>query len=603
MISKTLEQPMEHLRKSLFCAVAGLPAVAAVAAGSGDTSGSAGTTGANGTTAKHPADQPDSRPNIVVIMSDDMGYSDIGCYGGIIRTPNLDRLAANGLRYTQFYNTARSCPTRASLLTGLHPHRAGMGHMTDNRGEDGYRGEINRNCVTFGEVLRPAGYGTYAVGKWHVTPFRGADGPKDNWPLQRGFDHFYGTIPGGGSYYDPFGLCSDNTVVSAADDPGYKPEAFYYTDAIADNAIAFIESHDHRHDSQPMFMYIAFTAAHWPMQVPEQYVKPYHGAFDAGWDALRRDKYNDMVARGIIDPRWALSEDPTVEKWADVANKDFETRCMEVYAGMVSNLDHNIGRIVESLRQCGELDNTVIMYLQDNGGCAEDMERTRRRFTVKLPAGADLSPMSPEEFQTRLIPFKSRDGRPMQRGEVMPGDADTYVAYGKSWAHLSNTPFREFKHWVHEGGISTPLIIHWPAGFPHRGEARQRPGQLMDIMATCVELAGAPYPTSHNGNDIHPCAGKSLVPSFIKDAPGDKRPLFWEHEGNRAVRSGRWKLVYKHTNGPRDISADAWELYDMISDRTETNNRANEYPKRVEKLAAMWNRFAAENNVTPWPKQ
>jgi len=547
--------------------------------------------------AKEPA-----RPNIVVIMSDDMGYSDIGCYGGIIRTPNLDGLAAAGLRYSQFYNTARSCPTRASLLTGLHPHRAGMGHMTEDRGEDGYRGEINDNCLTFGEVLRPAGYGTYAVGKWHVTPFRGGDGPKDNWPLQRGFDHFYGTIPGGGSYFDPFGLCRDNTVVTAASDPGYKPDTFYYTDAIADNAIAFIERHDRQTDDRPMFMYVAFTAAHWPMHVPEEDVKPYYGAFDEGWDALRRQKYDDMVARGIIKKEWALSEDSSVDKWSEVENKEFETRCMEVYAGMVSNLDRNIGRIVESLRQCGELDNTLIMFLQDNGGCAEDMERARAPFDVRVPRGEDMSPMAPDEPQTRLIPFKTRYGEHVRRGEVSPGGDDTYVAYGKSWAYLSNTPFREYKHWVHEGGISTPLIVHWPTGFAARGEVRHRPGQLPDIMATCIELSGADYPATHNGNEIYPCAGESLVGSFRRDAPNDRRPLFWEHEGNRAVRSGRWKLVLKASGGGRDAALSEWELYDMENDRTETNDLSEKHPEKVKQLAAMWERFAVENNVIPWPR-
>jgi arylsulfatase len=536
-------------------------------------------------------------------MSDDMGYSDIGCYGGIIKTPNLDRLAENGLRYTQFYNTARSCPTRASLLTGLHPHRAGVGHMVQNRGEEGYRGEINDHCLTFGEVLRPAGYGTYAVGKWHVTPYRGVDGPRDNWPLQRGFDRYYGTIPGAGSFYDPWGLCRDNTVISAMNDPEYKPESYYYTDAIADNAISFIEQHERQRDDQPIFMYVAFTAAHWPMHVPEEDVEPYYGAFDEGWDVLRRRKYDDMVARGIIKKEWALSEDPSVEKWPEVENREFETRCMEVYAGMVSNLDRNIGRIVESLRQCGELENTVIMYLQDNGGCAEEMERARPPFNAQIPEGEDLSPMSPEKLQHGAsIPFKTREGLPVRRGQVLPGGADTYVAYGKSWAHLSNTPFREYKHWVHEGGISTPLIVHWPAGFASRGEDRDRPGQLMDIMATCIELSGADYPASLNGKEIYPCAGKSLVGTFRKDDPDDERPLFWEHEGNRAVRSGKWKLVHKAEGKKRDIAPADWELYDMANDRTETNDLSEKYPEKVEQLAAMWDRFAVENNVIPWPK-
>jgi arylsulfatase len=542
------------------------------------------------------------RPNIIVILSDDMGYSDIGAYGGIIQTPNLDLLAQNGLRYTQFYNTARSCPTRASLLTGLNPHQTGIGHMTENRGEDGYRGDLNGHCVTFGEVLRPAGYGTYAVGKWHVTPFVNRDDSKYNWPLQRGFDHFYGTIPGGGSFYDPFGLTRDNTVVTVANDPEYRPEEFFYTDAIADNAVSFMRLHEQQSDDKPFFMYVAFTAAHWPMHVPEKWVAPYYGKFDEGWDELRNRKYRDMVDAGIIRKEWALSVDPSVEKWVDVENKEFEMRCMEVYAGMISNLDHNIGKIVEQLRQSGELDNTVIMYLQDNGGCAEPMERERKPFEVRVPAGEDLSPMAPDEFQTRLIPFKTRDGRPVRRGQVSAGGADTYVAYGKSWAYLSNTPFREFKHWVHEGGISTPLIVHWPAGIKNSGESRQRPGQLMDIMATCVELAGADYPETFGGNQIYPCEGESLVHSFRRDESGASRHLYWEHEGNRAIRIGKWKLVYKYGEGEKDIPHGAWELYDMEADRTETTDLARKYPARVSKLATQWEEWAVEHHVVPWPK-
>lgn len=548
------------------------------------------------------ASKTHERPNIIVIMSDDMGYSDIGCYGGIIETPNLDRLAKNGLQYLQFYNTARSCPTRASLLTGLHPHQAGIGHMMDNRGEDGYRGDLNEHCVTFGEVLRPAGYGTYAVGKWHVTPYKQDDAKKKNWPLQRGFDRFYGTIPGGGSFYDPYGLCRDNTELTAANDPEYHPDEFFYTDAIADNAIAFLREHDEQHDDTPFFMYVAFTAAHWPMHVPEKYVEPYYGKFDEGWDELRSRKYREMVSDGIISEKWALSTDASVDKWAEVENKKFETRCMEVYAGMVSNLDQNIGRIVEYLRQSGQLDNTVVIYLQDNGGCAEPMERGRKPFEVKVPDGETLSPMSPDEFQTRLIPFKTRDGRPVRRGQVLAGGADTYVAYGKSWAHLSNTPFREYKHWVHEGGISTPLIVHWPAGLGKGGEKRQRPGQLMDIMATCIELSGADYPAVFDGNDIYPCEGVSLVGSFRSDRSDRGRYLYWEHEGNRAVRKGKWKLVYKHEGGESDIQPGAWELYDMRDDRTETTNLADKYPAKVAKMATAWDTWAERCHVIPWPK-
>lgn len=531
-----------------------------------------------------------------------MGYSDIGCYGGLIETPNLDALAGNGLRYTQFYNTARSCPSRASLLTGLHPHQAGMGHMTNDRGEDGYRGEINDRCVTIAEVLKPAGYETMAVGKWHVSRSMTIDGPKYNWPLQRGFDRFYGTIMGGGSFYDPASLCRGNEFITPENDPGYRPERFYYTDAIADNAVMFLEDHFRRGEDKPFFMYMAFTAAHWPMQVPEEYVAPYYGRFDDGWDELRRRKYETMADRGIIEKEWALSTDPSVESWDSCEHKEFETRCMEVYAGMVACMDRNVGKVVEALRCRGELDNTVIIYLQDNGGCAEPMSRNRDPFTVPVPESADLSPMAADELQTRLIPFKTRSGNPVWQGRVRAGGPDTYVAYGKKWAYLSNTPFREYKHWVHEGGISTPLIVHWPDGISSKGEMRRQPGQLMDVMATCVGIAGAQYPAEYNGHEITSCEGESLVPTFGRDSRGDDRFLFWEHEGNRAVRRGRWKLVFKGNNNmAEDIPLESWELYDMDADRTETNDLAAKFPEKVNELVAKWDGFADRCHVRPWP--
>ena len=544
------------------------------------------------------------RPNILVILTDDMGYSDIGCYGGIIETPHLDSLAATGLQYMQFYNTARSCPSRASLLTGLHPHQAGMGHMTDDRGEDGYRGEINNHCVTFGEALQPAGYETYAVGKWHVALNEGVEGPKYNWPMQRGFQHFYGTIQGYGSYFDPASLCRGNDFITPENDPEYRPEKFYYTNAIGDNACAFLKQHKEKMGDKPFFMYVAFTAAHWPMQVPEEELARYRGKFDEGWDVIRQRKYEEMVRRGIIRPEWALSEDPSVKPWEEVKNKPFEARCMEVYAAIVSTMDRNVGRIVNQLRENGQLDNTVIIYLQDNGGCAEPMSRSKAAFQVKVPEGERVAPMAPDELQTQLIPYRTRDGRPMWQGEVMPGGADTYVAYGKPWAWVSDTPFREYKHWVHEGGISTPLIINWPAGIAARGEKREYPGQLMDIMATCLELSGAKYPETYNGNTIYPCEGRSLVPTFAADDPDSERYLYWEHEGNRAIRSGRWKLVYKAApNASRDIPLSAWELYDMKTDRTETKNLAAQYPERVAQMAAKWEEFAQRCHVKPWPKK
>ncbi|MDR1723686.1 MAG: arylsulfatase [Tannerella sp.] len=549
------------------------------------------------------------RPNIILIMSDDMGFSDIERYGSVIKTPNLNALADNGLVYRQFYNTARSCPTRASLLTGLHPHQAGIGHMMNDSGQDGYRGDLSPNCVTIAETLKPAGYKTYAVGKWHVTRHTQPDSSKHNWPLQRGFDRYYGILIGAASYYDPAALCRDNTVISPFADPDYHypdslEEDFYLTEAFGDNASKFIKEHD---SADPFFMYVAFTAAHWPMQAPERFIEPYKDKFDKGWDELRREKYQRQVEQGIIDRRWALSEDSTVTRWDDVTDKTFETRCMEVYAGMISALDHNIGKIVETLRQSGQLDNTVILFLQDNGACAEITGRDRPPYTSLVPEGLTLEPLPANELQTSGQPWRTRDGKPVRRGYgVLPGGADTYIAYGKGWAHYSNTPFREYKHWVHEGGISTPLLVHWPAGINAKGTVRQTPGQLPDIHATIADIAGAEYPKTYNGNEIIPLSGVSLKPSFEKDIESD-RYLFWEHENNKAIRQGKWKLVYKFTKETPYENVDAptpynlWELYDLESDRTETVNLASQHPETVRRLADEWENIARRSHVKPYP--
>ena len=545
------------------------------------------------------------RPNIILIMSDDMGYSDIGCYGGVINTPNLDSLAENGLQYMQFYNTARSCPSRASLMTGLHPHQAGIGHMTNNRGVDGYRGDLNDRCVTLAEMLKNSGYETFALGKWHMTRFMKKDGHKHNWPLQRGFDHYYGTISGGGSFYDPSTLCRGNTYITPENDPDYKPEEYYYTNAITDNAIQFLENRTS--SVEPFFMYVAYTAAHWPMHALEEDIEPYIGKFDDGWDKMRPEKYRKMLDMGILDEGWALSSDPTVTTWNNqtAVKKSFEACCMEVYAAMVSNMDKNIGKLVNYLKETNQLDNTMIVFLQDNGGCAENYGRDYNyEYTITLPSGASLTPMAPDELQEQTIPYRTRDGKPIRCGTgTMAGPADTYLSYGKGWAYLSNTPFKEYKHWVHDGGIATPLIVHWPERIKeNKGEKRWQPGQLPDIMATFVDASNSQYPQIYNGTDITPCEGISLLPSFEEDNFNYERPLFWEHEGNRAVRAGKWKLVYKAGSGSKEeINLQNWELYNLEADRSEINNLASTNSELVAQLAAQWDVFADRCEVRPWP--
>ncbi|WP_435019639.1 sulfatase-like hydrolase/transferase [Tundrisphaera sp. TA3] len=539
--------------------------------------------------AGHQARAAESRPNIVLIMSDDMGFSDLGCYGGEIETPNLDALAGKGVRFTQFYNTARCCPTRASLLTGLYPHQAGIGHMTNDRGFDGYRGVLNRQSVTIAEALRPAGYRTYMCGKWHVTRFMGPDGDRATWPLGRGFEKFYGTIAGAGNYFDPGTLTRQDRPITIANDPEYKPESYYYTDALSDNAVKYIGEHQAESPDKPFFLYLAYTAAHWPMQAPEAAIARYKGRFDAGFEVGRAARIEKMKAMGLIPPGTELS--PGTETWADVKDKAWEARCKEVYAAMITTMDAGIGRIVAELKAKGQYDNTVILFLQDNGACAE----TTGRIKEAEPAPANLRPLRPDELQPKTAPpMQTRDGRWIRTGPgVMPGPADTYLAYGRDWANVSNTPFREYKHWTHEGGISTPLIAHWPAGIkPERaGQFERQPGHLIDIMATCVDLSGATYPAEFGGQAIKPREGVSLRPAFAGESLNRPQPIFWEHESNRAVRDGRWKLVAK--------AGEPWELYDIDADRAEMHDLASAQPERVKAMAAQWDAYAARANVLP----
>ena len=533
-------------------------------------------------------------PNIVLIMSDDMGYSDIGCYGGEIQPPNLDSLAANGLRFTQFYNTARCCPTRACLLTGLYPHQTGVGYMMRDRGVDGYRGDLNRNCMTIAEVLKPAGYSTYMTGKWHVTketePKSEAD--KHNWPRQRGFDRFYGTIHGACSFWDPSTLCRGNEMVSPFADKEYQPsEPYYYTDAISNQAARFIREN---RSEEPFFLYVAYTAAHWPLHARERDIAHYKRKYDAGYDAIRKARLAKMKALGVISNDAELSA--AAGDWDSIEHKDWEAANMEVYAAMVDAMDQGIGKIIDALKETGQFENTLLCYFQDNGGCAEAAGRSLKPNPRK--EAPTLSKISPEKLHYfGSSPRQTREGWPVRAGRVMPGPADTYIGYGQNWANVSNTPFREYKHWTHEGGISTPLIVHWPAGISEKNGFRHQPSHLIDLMPTCVELAGATYPEEFLGKAIHPKEGVSLVPVFANH-PLSPRPIYWEHEGNRAVREGKWKLVAKRPPGGKPAN---WELYDIEADRSELKNLADKHPERVERMAAMWQDYADRTGVFPRP--
>ncbi len=381
------------------------------------------------------------QPNIILIMSDDMGYSDIGCYGGVINTPELDKLADSGLRHTQFYNTARCCPTRASLLTGLYPHQAGVGHMVDNDGGTAaYRGDLSPNAVTIAEVLKSAGYSTYMSGKWHVTPLHPSktNPSKHNWPLQRGFDRFYGTIHGAGSFFDPNSLTRDNEFIAPSDD-------FYYTDAITENAVKFIEEHD---SEKPFFMYLPYTAAHWPMHAKSEDIAKYKGKFDEGWDVLRQKKYERMLKMGLIKPVWKLSGKDNISDWEDTHLKAWYSELMEVYAAMVDCMDQGIGEVMNALEKKGVEENTLVFFLQDNGGCAEEFGFDKEIKSVHRDVKIDeIKPMAKGELQTEMVPKYTRDGRPVLVGKgLTPVSDNTYLGYGKAWANASNTPFRMYKH-------------------------------------------------------------------------------------------------------------------------------------------------------------
>jgi arylsulfatase len=530
------------------------------------------------------------KPNIIVILSDDMGYSDIGCYGGEIKTPNLDQLAGNGLRFTQFYNTGRCCPTRASLLTGLYPHQTGVGHMMGDYGLPQYQGDLNQKCVTLAEALKPAGYQCYMTGKWHVTRHKSADGPKHNWPMQRGFDKFFGTIHGAGSFFDPNSLTRDNKQITPQNDPEYQPKGqstWYYTDAISDNACRYIRDHAKEHPKKPFFSYITYTAAHWPMHALPKDIAKYEGKYDEGYLPIYQARIDKMKQLGLIDKNWKIPA--PVGDWAKVDNKVWESACMEVYAAMVDNMDQGIGRIVATLKETGQLDNTLILFMQDNGGCAEKFGRGKRQGPLERPAKPTLPPMGKDEVQTEMIPKQSRDGYPLRRGKgIMPGPPETQIGYGRNWANVSNTPFREYKHYVHEGGISSPLIAHWPKGIQKTNSWAHHPTHLIDIMATCIDLSGAVYP-----KDKIPVEGISLTPVFKAKPLNRAKPIYFEHEGNRAVRDGKWKLVSMGTKGK-------WELYNLPEDRTEQNNLITAHPEIATRMIAQYKQWAKERGVVPF---
>ena len=523
--------------------------------------------------------QPTNRPNIIICLVDDLGFSDLGSYGSRLLTRNIDLLAENGIRCTQMYNSARCCPSRAALLTGLYPHQAGVGHMTADYGIDSYQGFLNDRCVTIPEVLRTAGYRTLMSGKWHVGGNFHPPAPEFGWPVgdegyptprQRGFDRFFGIWGGYTSFFNPDSLGLDDTPIKA------ETTDFYLTEEITNHALQMI---DEGSDSDnPFFLYLSYTAPHWPLHALEEDIAKYEGAFRQGWDAERTARHESQKGMGLLDEKWQISaRDQDAPDWNDVRHQDWEDLRMAVYAAQVDRVDQGVGRIMDRLRELGEYDNTLFLFLSDNGGCAELFKEDN-----DIPI--------PSIYSTPTV-----DGRPTTSGNipgVRPGPDDTFMSYDLPWANVSNAPFRLFKSWIQEGGISTPFIMHWPDGIKQRG-INHSAMYITDITATCIDAAGATYPSEFDGRQITPIEGESFLPIMRGEQWTRQQPIFWEHEGNRAVRVGEWKLVAEH-----DM---AWELYNMHEDRTELNNLASGDTGRVRQMTRLYEEWAAKCQVVPWP--
>jgi arylsulfatase A-like enzyme len=509
------------------------------------------------------------RPNILLIVADDLGYSDLGCYGGEIATPNLDALATHGLRFTQFYSTARCCPSRASILTGQYPHKVGVGHMVTDMGHPGYRGRLSENAVTIAEVVKAAGYRTFISGKWHV-------GTED--PTRHGFEQYFGTLISAQTFWDPAQYLR---LPQGSKTRNYAGDAFYATDATTDYALDFLEDARTTRD-QPWFLYLAYHAPHFPLHARPEDIAKYRSRYAGGWDLIRQERLARMKRLRLVAPGTRLSprskftnhgetvnaENPAWDTLPEDRRADLAMR-MAIYAAMIDRMDQNIGRVTADLRARGELDNTLIMFLSDNGACAE-----------WDPFGFDVS---------------SSPNNVLHRGEDLArmGSRGTYHSVGSAWANAANTPWRMYKHYSHEGGISTPCIVHWPAGFQRRNAIERAPAHLIDLMPTIVSASGAEYPERIDTRQIPPMAGLSLIPAMRGEGMPE-RTLYFEHEGTRAVREGRYKLTA--------LRGGSWKLYDMERDRTEMEDLAGKQPARVESLAKKWDAWAVENQVTPLPE-
>jgi len=501
---------------------------------------------------------PAKKPNIIIILADDMGYSDIGCFGSDVQTPNLDEMAKGGLRMTEFYNASRCCPTRASLLTGLYQHQAGVGDMMNTRPQPAYQGYLNKNCVTIAEAFKAGGYTTLMAGKWHV-----GEAP-EHWPVKRGFDHYFGLIDGAGSYFGLYNYRPNQKLTIALDDKSVTPgKGYYSTNAFTDYAIKFIQQN--KESGKPFFLYLAYQAPHWPLQALPKDIAKYKGKFMQGWDKLREERFKRLQESGIISKGTQLSpRDSHVPAWETLTEEEkvrWDDK-MAVYSAMIDCMDQNIGRLRQTLKEMGEDKNTVIMFLSDNGGSSEMIH------------GNGFLPAI------------------LEANEKPASDPTSFTSYGFEGANVSNTPFRLFKHWEYEGGTATPFIAYGP-GIVKPGISSGQPAHIIDLMSTCLDLAGVKYPDSYHGNKITKTEGISLVPLFKNEKWKGHNALFFEHEGNRAVRQGDWKLV-------SDFPENKWHLYNMKTDRSELNDLSGKNAEKVNELAALYNAWADSHSVIPF---
>lgn len=523
---------------------------------------------------------PSGAPNILVIVLDDVGFADLGCYGSEIRTPAIDALAARGLRYNNFRTCAMCSPTRAALLTGLNHHSAGMGWLADiDAGYPGYRGALTHDAATIAEVLQAGGWSTFLVGKWHVnyTGTNGANGPYDNWPTSRGFDRAYWFQGHSTDYFRPSELFDGQAPVEPPERADY-----FVNDDLTDRAIAYLRTQKALDPKRPFYLQLAYPGTHSPLQAPPADRDAYKGAYDTGWDVLRAARLARQKAMGLMPADTPLPPlSFGAEPWATLSplQRRLYARYMEVYAGLMSNVDRNVGRMLEAIEALGETDNTLVVLLSDNGGSAEGTPTG----TPNVFAPAFGRPV-PIEKAAELYDIMGEDG--------------TFPHYPQGWTNCSTTPFRQYKQYTNLGGTADPLIISWPRGIAARGEIRSQFAHVIDLFPTMLECAGVSRPESYRGRALKPVEGRSIKATFASTTAPTRTEQYFELAGSRAYMDGNWRLVSRHERG-KPFEDDAWELYDLARDPNEMVDLAAREPERVKAMQAKWRAAAVAHNVFP----